>query len=367
LQSEVAQKVAVSLQLKLGGSEAEHLAKPPTDDPEAYDLYLRGRYLLNKRTTESIRDGLALFQQAIVRDPRFALGHAGIADAYILLSEYGSISVDDAAQKAWPEVSAALKLNDRLAEAYISRATLFGDFQWNWSAAEADYKKAIELNPSSAAAHHWYALQLAQLGRNDEALQEITVAQKHEPLSPIIRAARAKILLVGRRFHDAAAQCQKALELEVNFVPAYSVLAQAYAFQQQYPEAIEAAKKYVDLAGGGDQERLELVYVKALAGQCDEARHAVDEIQSRSENFSSYDMAAVYGAIQDRFTGLQWLQKAVEERSIDVEWINVDPKIDALRGAPRFAALSSMVIEPASKRKTLIPTLIYSSLAPKDL
>ena len=339
LQSEVAQKVAVALQVKLGVVETEHFAKPPTDDPEAYDLYLRGRYLLNKRTAESIQTGLALFQQAIARDPKFALGHAGIADANILLGEYGVISVEAAAEKAWPEVSAALKINDRLPEGYISRAILFGDFEWNWNAAEADYKRAIELNPNNATAYHWYALQLAQLGRIDEALQEIIAAQKHDPLSPIIRAARARILLVGRRFRDAVVQCQKALDLEANFAPAYSVLAQAYAFQQRYPEAIEAAKKYVELSGGGDQERLELVYVQALAGQRDGARKAVDEVRDRGETFSPYDMAAISVALDDRPEALRWLEKAIKQHSIDVEWVAVDPRMDGIRRESRFRQL----------------------------
>ena len=339
LQSEVAQKVAVALQVKLGVVETEHFAKPPTDDPEAYDLYLRGRYLLNKRTAESIQTGLALFQQAIARDPKFALGHAGIADANILLGEYGVISVEAAAEKAWPEVSAALKINDRLPEGYISRAILFGDFEWNWNAAEADYKRAIELNPNNATAYHWYALQLAQLGRIDEALQEIIAAQKHDPLSPIIRAARARILLVGRRFRDAVVQCQKALDLEANFAPAYSVLAQAYAFQQRYPEAIEAAKKYVELSGGGDQERLELVYVQALAGQREGARKAVDEVRDRGETFSPYDMAAISVALDDRPEALRWLEKAIKQHSIDVEWVAVDPRMDGIRRESRFRQL----------------------------
>ena len=358
LQSEVAQKVAVALRVKLGVVETEHLAKPPTDDPEAYDLYLRGRYLLNKRTAESIQTGLALFQQAIARDPKFALGHAGIADASILLGEYGAISVEAAAEKAWPEVSAALKINDRLAEGYISRATLFGDFEWNWKAAEADYKKAIELNPNSATAHHWYALQLAQLGRTDGALEEITAAQKHDPLSPIIRAARARILLVGRRFRDAVVQCQKALELEVNFAPAYSVLAQAYAFQPQYPEALEAAKKYVELSGGGDQERLELVYVQALAGQRDEAHRIVQDLEERGETFSPYDMAAIYIALGDDRGAVNWLQKAIDDRAIDVEWVRVDPRVDPLRSEPTFSRDGRFIwLQLCSPRTTFLRAL----------
>jgi TolB-like protein/Tfp pilus assembly protein PilF len=347
LQSDVAKKVASALQIELHLATAKNFIKPPTQDPEAYDLYLRGRYLLNKRTPDSIRNGRVLFERAVGRDANFALGHTGIADSYILLGEYGVLSTDEAARRAWPEVTAAIKLDEHLAEGYISRAILHTDFEWNSSEAEADYRKAIELNPNSATAHHWYALLLAQLARTDESLQEITIAQERDPLAPIIRAARAKILLVGRRFEDAVAQSRKALELEPNFAPAYSVVAQAYAFRQQYPEALEAAKKYVDLTGGGDQERLELVYVQAVAGQKTEAQKVVSEVQSRGGNFSPYDMAAICVALGDRAGALQWLQRAIEQRSIDVVWVRVDPRMDNIRSEVDFRGFIARIV-PAS-------------------
>jgi TolB-like protein/Tfp pilus assembly protein PilF len=341
LQNEIAQKVAAALRIKLGVGQSKRLAEHPTNDPEAYDLYLRGRYLLNKRTTEGIQSGLSLFQRAVGRDPQFALGHAGTADAYILLGEYGAIPVKEVAVKAWPEVESALKINNRLPEAYVSRAMLFGDFEWKWDAAEADYRKAIELNPNSAPAHHWFALQLAQVGRNEEALQEIAVAQKHDPLSPIIRAAKAKILLVGRRFREAAAQCQKILELEPNFAPAYSVVAQAYAFQGEYAQALSAVKKYVDLSGGGDQEILELAYIQALAGREQDAQRIVSTVEKNGSNFSPYDRAAICVASRDFEGARRWLEVAINQHSIDVEWARVDPRLDSARAQSEFGELLS--------------------------
>jgi TolB-like protein len=157
LQSDVARKVAKALQIELHLAETTQLAKSPTQNPEAYDSYLRGRYLLEKRTGDSIQQGRALFEDAVLKDPRFALGHAGIADSYILLAKLGAISPAEAATQAWAEVSSALAIDDNLAEAYVSRATLLTDFEWNWPAAEPDYRKAIELNSNSASAHHWYA------------------------------------------------------------------------------------------------------------------------------------------------------------------------------------------------------------------
>jgi TolB-like protein/Flp pilus assembly protein TadD len=353
VESDVAERIAASLQARLTGREQEALKSKPTNDPEAYDLYLRGRYLLNKRTAESIYKALELFKEALTRDPRFALGHTGLADSYILLGEYGVLEVGKAANNAWPEVSAALQINDQLAEGYLSRAILLADFQWKWAAAEADYRKAIELDPNSATARHWFALHLAQQGRTEEALQEIKIAQQRDPLAPIIRAARAKILLNGRRFAEAVEQSHKALDLEPNFAPAYSVLAQAFAFQQQYPEALEAAKKYVELTGGGDQELLELAYVQALSGQKVEAENIVHAVQSRGQSFSPYDMAAICVALQDHPCALEWLEKAIEQHSIDTEWIEVDPRMEGIRSDRHFRELLTLVSGAEGRRKSL--------------
>ena len=242
LQSDVARKVARAMRIELHLAETTQLAKPITHDPEAYDLYLRGRYLLNKRTPDSTQKARALFEQAVVRDPRFALGHAGIADSYILLGKIGELTGDEAATRAWPEVSTALALDDNLAEGYVSRATILTDFEWNWAAAEPDYRKAIELNSNSESAHYWYARHLAEIGRSDEALREIEAAEKLDSLSPVIRTWKAKILFTMHRYNDAIDQCRRAIDLEGSFAPAFSILAQAYAHNRQYPEGIEAAK-----------------------------------------------------------------------------------------------------------------------------
>ena len=341
LQSEVAQKVAVALEVKLGVVETEHLAKPPTNDPEAYDLYLRGRYLLNKRTAESIQTGLALFQQAIARDPKFALGHTGIADSYILLGEYGVITTEEASRRARPEVSSALALDDHLAEAYISRAMLLTDLEWNWREAETDYQKAIALNPNSAVAHHWYALHLGELGRVEEALREIALAEKQDPLAPIIRAAKAKILCVARRFDQAIEQSHKALDLEKDFIPAVAVLANAHSFQKQHNESIATAKKFVALCGGDIGAKLELAYAYAAAGNQTEAEAIVREASAQPGKFSPYGMATIRSASHDNAGALQWLDTAIKERSVDAVWMRVDPRLDNVRSDARFADLLS--------------------------
>jgi Flp pilus assembly protein TadD len=205
-----------------------------------------------------------------------------------------------------------------------------------------------KLNPNNARAHHWFALNLAQLGRAEEALQEVGIAQKLDPLAPIIPAARAKILLTDHQFKEAVAENQKALELEPNFAPAYSVLAQALAFQGQYEDAIAAARKYVDLTGGGDQELLELAYAQAVGGKKVEAQQIVTEVQQRGENFSQYDMAAICAALDDRIGALFWLKRAIERHSIDVIWVQVDPRLDSMRNEDGFRALVEQVVSRAS-------------------
>jgi TolB-like protein/Tfp pilus assembly protein PilF len=344
LQSDVAKKVASALRIELHLAETTQFAKSPTQDPEAYDLYLRGRYLLNKRTPDSIQKGRALFEQAVAKDPQFALGHAGIADSYILLGKAGAISPDEVSRGAWSEISNALGIDENLAEVYISRATLLADFDWNWPAAEADFQKALALNPNSAIAHHWYSRYLAQLGRSDEALKEVTAAEKLDPLSPVILTSKAKIFSAAHRYQDAIPYCLKAIDLEGNFRLAFQVLAQAYLHNKQYPEGIEAAKKYVELSSGSGWAKLELAYAYAVAGNKSESDRIVSEVTSQPEPFSPYDMATISAVWHDTSGAFRWLEKAIEQRSVDVIWIRVDPRLDPLRSDPRFAQVLARLV-----------------------
>ncbi|MBA3352287.1 MAG: tetratricopeptide repeat protein [Blastocatellia bacterium] len=344
LQSDVAKKVAAALRIELGIGEIKQIAKQPTYDHEAYDLYLRGRYLLNKRTPQSVQSALTLFQQAISKDPRFASGHAGISDSYIQLGKIGVLPGVEAAAQAWPEVSATLALDDQLADGYVLRAILLTDFEWNWPAAEADFRKALELDPNSAAAHHWYARHLAELGRFDEALREITTAQKLDPLSPMIRVTKAKIYLAAGKPDQAIDPCRKALEMEPEFASAYQLLGRAHTQSGEYSKAIEAAKKYVELSIGTGWAKLELAYAYAVAGNKAEADRIVDEVTTRPGEFSPYDMAAICSASRDTSGAVAWLGRAIEQRSVDVIWARVDPRLDNVRSDPRFGALLARLV-----------------------
>jgi len=337
LQSDVAKKVASALQIELHLAETTQLAKPLTHNPEAYDSYLRGRYLLEKRTVDSIQKGRALFEEAVAKDPRFALGHAGIADSYILLGKLGAITSAEVSARAWPEVSAALTLDENLAEGYVSRGILLTDFEWNWPAAEADFRKALEINSNSASAHHWYARHLAEIGRFEEAMREIGTAEKLDSLDPGIMSSKAKILCAARRYEEAIAQCRKTVDREGRFGPAVSILAQAYVHSHQYPEGIKAAKKYVELSGDSGWAKLELAYAYAAAGNKAESDRIVSEVTSQPGPFSPYDMATICAAWRDANGAFHWLEKAIEQRSVDVIWIRVDPRLDPVRSNPHFA------------------------------
>jgi TolB-like protein/Tfp pilus assembly protein PilF len=339
LQSDVARKVAAALRIELHLAETTQLAKSLTHDPEAYDSYLRGRYLLNKRTVDSIQTALGLFEEAVRKDSQFALGRAGVADSYILLGKIGAMPGQEAAARAWPAVSAALAIDPQLADGYVSRAILLTDFEWNWEAAEVDFRKALELNPNSAAAHHWYARHLEQLGRSGEALGQITAALKNDPLSPTIRVTKGKILFVARRYQEAVEACKMALELEPNFASAYQILGQAYAHLGDHAKAIEAAKKYIELSGGTGWAKLELAYAYAVAGDRTESDAMVNEVTGGGTKFSAYDMATIRSAWRDPDGALLWLGRAIDQHTVDVIWLRVDPRLDGVRSDPRFESM----------------------------
>lgn len=346
LQSDVAQKVAAALQIKLQLPEKEQIAKQATFDPEANDLYLRGRYLLNRRTIDSIQSALALFKQAVARDPKFALGHAGIADSYIQLGKIGAIGPIEAADSAWPEVTAALAIDNQLSDGYVSRGILFTDYEWNWPAGETDYQKALKLNPNNASAHHWYARHLAQIGRSEEALREIAAAQLLDPLSPVIRVTKAKILLVAGRPNEAVDPCLKALQLEPNFASAFSLLGQVYALVGNFAKSIEAAGRFVSLSHDTGYARLELAYVYSMAGDKGASDQIVHEVTDQGQQFSPYDMATIFSARRDSASALKWLEKAIDQRSVDVIWLRVDPRLKNARGDAGFSPLLAKVSSP---------------------
>lgn len=350
LQSDVAQKVASALQVELRLPEVKRIATLPTQDRKAYDQYLKGRYFLNQRTVASIQKGLALFEQAVADDPRFAAAHAGIADAYILLGQYGAITPAEAWKHGWPKASAAITLDPNLADGYTSRALLLTHFEWDWPAAERDYKRALELDPNSAKAYHWYAFHLGEVGRFEEALSNIDAARRNDPLSPIIQAAKGKILWMARRYDEAIAQLREALELQPAFAPALSILARAYTGKRQFSEAVDTAQKYVRLMNHTWVE-YELAYIYSVAGDKAASDKILLEASASDRDASPYELAAIGVAKEDATNAIEWLTKAVEQHAPDVVWIRVDPRFDPIRTDPRFEGILRRMAPQRSVRR----------------
>ncbi|MEP6821368.1 MAG: tetratricopeptide repeat protein [Chthoniobacterales bacterium] len=344
LERDVAQKVARALEAELHLRLNESERESPAYDPVAYDLYLRGNYLLNKRTVESMHQAQALFQTAVNKDPQFALGYIGMADADILLGKIGDISGDQAATRAWPDVTKALQLDPQLAEGYVLRAILLTDFEWNWAAAEVDFQKALSLNPNSAAAHHWFARHLAQLGRFEHAVKQIEAAQTLDPLSAMIRVTKAKIFFQAQQYERGIRPCREALELEPEYAPAFSILGLIYAHLGQENLAVESMKKYVDLSEHSGWAELELAYVLAVAGKRAEAEKIVQDVTTRTKDYSPYDMAAICSVWHDFDGAIRWLEVAINRRTVDVVSIRVEPRLNDVRSDPRFRGLVERMV-----------------------
>ena len=337
VQEEIARDVARALEIGLAGAPWALPATRATVDPEAYHLYLRGRFLWNKRTPESLAAAIGYFEQALARDPRFALAHVGLADAYTLLGVYGNMRPAEARTKARAAVAKALALDDTLAEAHASFGLLQA-MEWNWAAAEDEYRRALELKPGYATARCWYALLLVERGQADEALVQIRHARDLDPLSPYVNVAYGTTLYLARRYDEAARQLETTLEMNPESTPAYETLAYVYAAGGAPERALQAARRGADLAGGPTPG---LGYVLASSGKAQEARVVLDTLVHLWEQGSGSPgrIAVVYAGLGNRDRALEWLEKACREHDAWIAQLKVDPLFDGLRSDPRFGEL----------------------------
>jgi serine/threonine-protein kinase len=345
LQEEIAKEVSEKLRVRLSGEERKRVVRHYTDNPEAYELYLKGRYYWNKRTTEGLNKGIEFFQQAIELDPIYALAYSGLADSYNLLNTYGVLSAKEAFPKAKAAAMTALKIDDTLAEAHASLAGVLDSTQ-DSSGAERELRRAIELNPNYATAHHWYGNFLQERGRFDEALVEVKRAQELDPLSLIIRVDVGDTLYLARRYDQAIEQFRRTLELDPNFYRAHLDLGQAYLQKKMYEEAIAETQKASDLSGKSSWALASLGHIYAAAGRRSEAQKVLDELMQRAKQVyvPPYFIALVYTGLGEKDRAFEWLDKAHEEQGL---WIGMgfpyDPMLDGLRGDPRFQDLTRRV------------------------
>jgi DNA-binding winged helix-turn-helix (wHTH) protein/TolB-like protein/Tfp pilus assembly protein PilF len=337
VQDLVAERVAKALMLKLTGEERELLTKHYTANTEAYQLYLRGRYFLNKSTEEDFRRSIEYFQQALEKDPNYALAYAGLADCYAQLGNYGLIPMKESHPRAREAATRALEIDDKLGEAHASLAFILTNYYWDWAEAEKRFKRAIELNPNYAMAHSWYSQYLSFMGRSDEAIREANRAQEIDPLSLFINSTIGFVLYLARQYDQAIAAAQKTLELDPNFAVAHMIIGLSYVQKKMYEESISELQK----AKHNPDSRALLGYAYAVAGKRSEARKILDELDqlSKQKYVASAPVGIIYIGLGEKDQVLQWLEKAYDERLWEVGMLKVAPVFDPLRSDPRFEVL----------------------------
>lgn len=341
VQKQVARSIAEQVRIKLNPIEQTQLNSPKAANAEAYEAYLKGRYFWNKRTADGLKKAIDYFNQAIEMDPIYAKAYSGLADSYALMGdwEYGVLVPAEAFPKAKAAATKALQLDDALGEAHTSLAFVLDLFDWDWKAAEKEYKKAIELSPSYATAHQWYAWHLIVLGRNDGAIAEMRSAESLDPLSLIISADMADVLLVARRYDQSIEQSRKSMEMDAGFGVTHYQFGQALVQKHMYSEGIAELQRAIALSGGNKTFKSTLTYAYARSGRKDEALEILNDLENRSSNgFSNAaEVALVYVGLDDLDKAMIWLERSYTERFNPS--ILMRPCFDPLRSDPRFQKL----------------------------
>jgi TolB-like protein/DNA-binding winged helix-turn-helix (wHTH) protein/tetratricopeptide (TPR) repeat protein len=341
LQNEVSQAVATQIQATVSGSQPTLLRKAQTASPEAYEAYLKGRYFWNKRDAAGLKKAIDYFQRAIDADAGYAPAYSGLADAYALAGgwEYGVLPPDEAAPRAKEAARKAVLLDPTLSEAHTSLAFALETSAWDWGGAESEYRRALELNPGYATAHHWYGYYLITVGRNDEAILELKRAESLDPLSLIISAGVADALYIAHRFDEATRQLQKTLDMDSNFAMAHYQMGQVLAQERRFDDSIAEFQRAIELSGHSAAFDANLAYTYAVSQRTVQARQLARELEQLQPESGAIDanIALIYVGLGDNDQAMYWLEKAYESRFEAV--MLVRPQFDRLRRDPRFGNL----------------------------
>ncbi len=353
VQDEISQKISESLRLRLTGEDEQKLRKRYTTNAEAYELYLKGRYFWNKRDEEGLRNGIKYFKAAEEKDPSYALAYSGLADSYALLSDIGVVKPADEMPKAKAAAQRAVDIDSALAEAYTSRGFVKLAYDWDWLGAEADFKKALELNAKYPTAHQWYASYLMQMGKFGPAKAEIEKAHQLDPLSPIINSNLGHYAYYEHRYDDAIEHTNKTLEMVPEFWVAHHYRGLAYTMKGMYEQAIAEFRGVLGSPGDGPLKEGavesnpevagSLGFAYALGGKRQEAEAIVQRLQKLSEKryVSPRYLAIVYVGLDNKAAAIQQLEKAFENRHPGLVLIRIDPLFERLRSEERFKQLVS--------------------------
>jgi TolB-like protein/DNA-binding winged helix-turn-helix (wHTH) protein/Flp pilus assembly protein TadD len=345
LQNQVARAIAEQIRINLNPQEQAALKNVKVVNPQAYESYLKGRYFWNKRTADGLKVARAYFNQAIEEDPKYPQAYSGLADTYALLGDwqYAVMTPKEALPKAKAAAMKALELDNALGEAHNSLAFCLDGFDWDFDSAGNEFRRAIELNPGYASAHHWYAWHLSLLGRYDEAIAEMRKAENLDPLSLIINADLAELFLLAHSYDESIRQSQKTMEMDPNFALAHNQLGQAYLQKQMLDDAVAELEKATQLSGGSPTIIANLARAYAASGKRSETIKLLSDLKKRSNSIYSHgsEIAVIYAALGDTDQAMNWLEKGYQERFNP--GVLLRPGFDSLRSDPRFQDLERRI------------------------
>ncbi len=341
----VAEKVARTTVLAMNGAgeapTTERLTKRYTENNEAYEAYLKGRYMWNKRTVDSLQKALGYFQQALRLDPNYSLAYVGLADTYTLLSFFTLAAPSDAFPKAKEAAEKALAIDPTLAEAYTALGQYKAYYEWDWNGAEVEFQKGIALNPNYPLLHHWRSLNLIAMGRMDEARAAMQRALELDPLLLVSNVNLGRIDYYEGRYDQAIKQYQRALDLDKDFMRTHLRMGLAYVQQGRYHEALTEYNKALEIAGDTPQIRAHIAHVLAISGKRSEALIELAKLQERAKRqyVPPYDIALIYVGLGENDKAFAWLEKAYDDHSTEMIYFKVDPLLAPLHSDPRYQNL----------------------------
>jgi serine/threonine-protein kinase len=339
VQESIAQRVAARLQAEVGDAPGSGVERRSSDNLAARNLYLQGRYHLNQRTEEGLQRAVDFFEKALGEDAQFALAHSGLADAWGLLAHYGVLGPADVWARAASSAATAVMLAGHSAEAHTSLAHVKATQDWDWAGAEREFLHAIQLNPRYPTGHHWYAMScLVPMGRLDEALEQMLLAQSLDPISSIIARDVAVVCLYQRDFDAALDHCDQTIELNPHFAPAYLTLGLIQEQRRDFDEAAAALSRAVDLFPQSPRMHAALARTHALSGKTDQARATLDYLTQRASTryVSPFEFVLIHNALNEPARAYEWLAKACDDRCFELLALRVDPRFEPERDDPRF-------------------------------
>jgi len=351
LPEDISRQISEGLKLELSGEARKQIGKRYTVNPQAYELYWKGRYHWNQRQPEDVNQAIKYFQEAIKLDPQYALAFAGLADCYVL-GNILQMPPKEAMPMAAEAARKALAIDNQLAEAHTSLAKIKLSYEWDWAGAEAEFKQAIQLNPGYATAHQWYGVYLSEMGRHDESVRERSTAQDLDPLSLSIATGLGRALYWARRYDESISRLQTIIPKDPNYADTYWSLGLAYEQKRMNAEAISAFHRAVELsrssefAEGKPEMMAALAYAYGQAGKQTEARGILDQLQKTSTSqryVSPYAVSLIYIALNDKDAAFQSLGRAFQERDENLVHLRVDPRLDPIRSDARFQQLLKQI------------------------